>query len=155
MEHVLGYLEKYGVTDVIVNTHYLSDKIQNYFGNRLIYSYEPTLLGTGGTLKNVGRWLDDDMLVLNGDTIQTLNLDQFIWSYQKSKFPIQYAGKRERCCGLMVFHKNILNILPRKGMIDDFTYSHRELLSWYETDETYIDIGTPEGLEKARKYVGA
>lgn len=95
------------------------------------------------------------MLVLNGDTIQTLNLDQFVWHYQKNKYPIEYAGNNGRCCGMMLFHKNVLNILPREGMIDDFVYGHDELMNWYQTDDPYFDMGTPEGLEKARKYVGA
>lgn len=154
LEHIIGYLEKYGITDIIVNTHYFSDKIQKHFGTRLIYSYEPELLGTAGTVKSVGRWLDDDMLVLNGDTIQTLNLDQFIWHYQRQRLPISFAFYRGKCTGVMMFHKNILPILPRTGMIDDFVNEHTELLEKYESDEhAYIDIGTPEGLQKAREYV--
>ena len=52
--HQLGWLQSAGVTDVVINLHYLGDQIEDYVGNgedfglAVHYSREETLLETGG-----------------------------------------------------------------------------------------------------------
>ena len=56
LEIWLENLSKAGCEEVIINTHYLSEKVEEYlegrkFGDmKIITTYEPKLLGTAGTL---------------------------------------------------------------------------------------------------------
>lgn len=81
LEYQLDFLKKYHVTDVIICTGYLGEKVEKHFadgkkfGLSIRYSRELSLLGTGGALKNASSMLDDRFLVLNGDTIFHTNLN--------------------------------------------------------------------------------
>ena len=53
--HWLDLLENEGVTDVLINTHYLAEKIEQSIKQRknainVVLSYEPNLLGSAGTI---------------------------------------------------------------------------------------------------------
>ncbi len=82
MDHLLGI----GVDRFIVNTHHLSEVYRERFpGNQwrgfpIIFRYEPTLLDTGGGLKNIEDLLDEDESILcyNGDIITNLSLQRLI-----------------------------------------------------------------------------
>ena len=56
--HILRLLRQNGVSEVVLNLHHLPDTITSYFGDgRLLdmvlsYSFEETLLGTAGGVKN-------------------------------------------------------------------------------------------------------
>ncbi len=66
-----------GVREFIVNLHYLPNAIERYLpeafpGATFAFSFEPEILGTGGTLRKVRVLLEeeDDFFLANGDTIQ-------------------------------------------------------------------------------------
>ncbi|RMH09629.1 MAG: nucleotidyltransferase family protein [Nitrospirae bacterium] len=78
-------LRRHGLTDIIVNVHYLADQIQQAFGDgsswgvRLSYSFETTLLGTGGGIKQVEDFFEGKpFVVVNGDTLLDLNLTAMV-----------------------------------------------------------------------------
>ncbi|MEM3593960.1 MAG: nucleotidyltransferase family protein, partial [Candidatus Jordarchaeaceae archaeon] len=58
MEHMIRLLKKHGIKDIIISLGYLSDKIEQYFGDgsrygvKLTYSYERTPLGTAGAVRH-------------------------------------------------------------------------------------------------------
>src|ERR1044072_9517480 len=68
LEHNIVWLRKYGVTDILINLHYLAEAVMNYFGDgsrfgvRLKYSYEEELLGTAGAVKKVESFFDAPFL---------------------------------------------------------------------------------------------
>ncbi|APG29032.1 hypothetical protein A7E78_05555 [Syntrophotalea acetylenivorans] len=72
MEHIIGNLRGAGIRDVNVTTHYMPEKIINYFGNgrnfgvRINYVSEDRPLGTAGAL-GLMPVPDRPMLVVNGD----------------------------------------------------------------------------------------
>ncbi|MAH83877.1 MAG: mannose-1-phosphate guanylyltransferase [Rhodospirillaceae bacterium TMED8] len=80
IDHALDRLEEAGVTEAIVNTHYLGDKLQQHLGKRkspkIIFSPEVELLETGGGVKHalplLGKkpfWVvNSDAFWLNGPT---------------------------------------------------------------------------------------
>jgi NDP-sugar pyrophosphorylase family protein len=82
LEHNIRMLERYGFRDIIVNTHYRSEIVQEYFGDgsrfgvRLQYSYEAVLLGTAGALNRVRDILKDTFAVIYGDNLTTCNLSK-------------------------------------------------------------------------------
>ena len=62
LEYWLYFLNKVNVKDVLINTHYLSEKVQNFLKRSHLEwvktIYEPKLLGTAGTLiKNYNFFL--------------------------------------------------------------------------------------------------
>lgn len=78
-------LRKHGITEVMMNLHYLGNKIQSTIGDgtqwglNVSYSSESVLLGTGGGLKQVETFFEDQpFLVINGDTIFDLDLSVLI-----------------------------------------------------------------------------
>ena len=78
-------LRQYGIKDVMINLHHLGERIRQALGDgsqwhmRIVYSHEPVLLGTGGGIKRVEEFFQDGpFLVLNGDTVATLDLSQLV-----------------------------------------------------------------------------
>jgi len=74
LQQQLAMLAEAGFHRALLLVAYLGEKIEEYFrdgksyGWDLSYSYEPSPLGTGGALKNAEHKLEDDFVVLNGDT---------------------------------------------------------------------------------------
>jgi len=71
---LLDQIRSQQVSDVILGTGYMAEKIESYFGCgnqfglRLRYSTERKPLGTGGALKLAESLISDPVLVLNGDS---------------------------------------------------------------------------------------
>jgi NDP-sugar pyrophosphorylase family protein len=74
LEQQLAMLAGSGFQRALLLVAYLGEKIEQYFGDggacgwSLTYCYEPSPLGTGGALKNAEEKLEDEFVVLNGDT---------------------------------------------------------------------------------------
>ncbi len=71
-------------SQIVINTHYLSDEIVNYVENefnndpRIIFSIEKEILGTGGGIKKaLHHFGNDDFLVLNSDIYSDLDYKYF------------------------------------------------------------------------------
>ena len=80
LEYVLTYLQKNGVSKVIISVSYQWQKIKDYFGDRfesiiLEYSVEKTPLGTGGGIKKALQFIESNQyFIINGDTFFDVNL---------------------------------------------------------------------------------
>lgn len=74
LQLLLDRLRSQGVSNVILGTGYMAEKIEGYFdcGNKsamcIRYSREDEPLGTGGALKLAEPLISDPVLVLNGDS---------------------------------------------------------------------------------------
>ena len=90
LEILIKYLKQQGFLKIILCVGYLSDKIENYFldgrnlGVEIKYSKETEPLGTGGAILNSISLLEDEFIVINGDTFLELNYKKFIDFSQKS-----------------------------------------------------------------------
>lgn len=79
METVLWNLRRHGIERVVLSTGYLADKIEEVledgsrFGLELKYCVETEPLGTGGAAKFAASLLEDEFLMLNGDTLYDVN----------------------------------------------------------------------------------
>ena len=83
IERVLTWLRREGVTDVVLNLHYLPETITSVLGDgaalglRIRYSWEPVILGSaGGPKQALTLWpgLTGPCLIVNGDTLTDLPL---------------------------------------------------------------------------------
>lgn len=62
-------LREHGVTEVLVNTHYLRELVEQWIATssekpEVLTSYEPTLLGSAGTVWSHRRWVEKETLFL-------------------------------------------------------------------------------------------
>ena len=85
-------LKETGIEDIVINTHHLSQKIDSYIqentpsGTTITLSHEPELLGTGGAIKKVEEfWNDQPFMVTNGDVIHTIDLNAAYQHHMKSE----------------------------------------------------------------------
>jgi NDP-sugar pyrophosphorylase family protein len=90
LEHNIEWLRRYGVTELVINLHYLPQEVINYFGDgsrfgvRITYSYEEELLGTAGAVKKVEAFFDSPFFVWYADNLSTCRLDR-LWEFHQAK----------------------------------------------------------------------
>ena len=90
MEHIMRLLARHGFDDVIANLHYFPDLIREHFGDgsrqgiKLVYSYEPELMGTAGGVRNVRDHFDGQtFLVISGDALTDIDLTSFYKAHKE------------------------------------------------------------------------
>ena len=80
LDWMIGKLAEAGATSIIVNTHHLNTAIETYLAHQqynipVETVYEPEILGTGGALKNIARFLDDrSFVVVNSDIFTNIDI---------------------------------------------------------------------------------
>lgn len=92
LEHTINHLASLGITDLIINLHYLPEKITSYFGDgsrwgvNITYSPEEKPLGTAGAVKKAEKTLAafEDFLVLYGDIVCTQDYLR-LYAFHRSK----------------------------------------------------------------------
>lgn len=150
LQHVLELLRNKGVSNILLLISYLGDQIESYFGNgdkfglKITYSREGHPLGTGGALKKAEELIEDEFLLINGDTyldfeykllinkFKDLNCVGLICIYgnkDKKMEPnvlldldkriinydkIDSEGLVEVDAGIGIFKKEVLNLIPEK-----------------------------------------
>jgi mannose-1-phosphate guanylyltransferase/phosphomannomutase len=84
MEHIVALLKSHDLTEIGVTLQYLPEQIKNYFGDgrefgvNMRYFVEDSPLGTAGSVKNAGPFLDETFLVISGDALTDFDLSQAI-----------------------------------------------------------------------------
>lgn len=90
MEHIINLLKTHGITEIGVTLMYLPQKIKDYFGNgshfgvNIHYFTEDTPLGTAGSVKNAGNFLDETFIVISGDSLTDMDITKAI-EFHRSK----------------------------------------------------------------------
>jgi NDP-sugar pyrophosphorylase family protein len=83
LEIQIGRLKKYGFDEIYLATNYKSEYIGNFFGDgsrynvKLIISKEDKPLGTAGPLLLLKEQLNEPFIVMNGDILSLIKLDDF------------------------------------------------------------------------------
>ncbi len=91
LEHLLGYLKRHNITDIVLAVGKSPGQIRDCFGDgsklgvRLTYSTEDSPLGTAGAVKNAEEFLDDSFVVLNGDIFTDIDLSLMMRLHRKNK----------------------------------------------------------------------
>ncbi|KUO53590.1 MAG: hypothetical protein APF76_12340 [Desulfitibacter sp. BRH_c19] len=91
MEYAIELLKKLNITEIGVTLQYLPQHITDYFGDgkqwgvNLHYFIEDVPLGTAGSVKNAGSFLDETFLVVSGDALTDLNLQEAIVFHRQKK----------------------------------------------------------------------
>lgn len=130
LERLVDHLHNFGITEIIVNLHHLPEKIYKHFGTRLLYFYEPKLLGEEETEKRLANWLGDRYIVMNGDTLTDINFDNMTLAKMSAR-----SFENDVYTGTKYVHNRVTT---HQLKVDFYCY--------------WQDMGTHEGLEKAREY---
>ena len=99
LEILLDKLIKQSFNSVTLSVGYKWEVIQKHFGDKyrglkLNYAVENTPLGTGGGIKlAMNKKPSENYLILNGDTLFDINLNEFIKYHKESKSDISIALK--------------------------------------------------------------
>ena len=97
LDHVIRYLSRHQIEDIILAQGRLSQPIESYFGDgsqfgvRLSYTVEDSPLGTAGAVKNTEKYLDETFLVLNGDIFTNLDITAMIDFHRERKAKVTIA----------------------------------------------------------------
>ncbi len=97
LEYQIELLKNNELTDIVLCVGHKGDIIQNHFGNGsnfnipISYSFEDTLLGTGGALRNAANILKDRFLVLYGDSYLDIDYRKIINYLKQKDFPALLA----------------------------------------------------------------
>ncbi|MCB1189575.1 MAG: nucleotidyltransferase family protein [Flavobacteriales bacterium] len=88
LEYWLELLINNGINEILINTHYKSEKVVDFINNNkykeyITIVYEEELLGTGGTLlKNKSFFSKDQILLVHADNLSLFSLKEYIYSHQ-------------------------------------------------------------------------
>ncbi|HEV3398629.1 MAG TPA: sugar phosphate nucleotidyltransferase, partial [Actinomycetes bacterium] len=84
MEHIVRHIRDHGFKDIVVTVQFLASQVRNYFGDGsdmdvdLAYATEPTPLGTAGSVRNAAEMLRETFVVISGDALTDIDLDQVV-----------------------------------------------------------------------------
>jgi len=188
------------VTDVLINTHYLPEKINDFikkylagdWGINVATVHEDELLGSAGTLLENQDFFsgEEEFLILYGDNFTNINYENLL-NFHRAKRALAtiavYREEHPETKGIVYLdnENKIVNFIEKPRMENqtsnnanagiyvlgsgifpfletmeevplDFGHhlfphllKENQLLYAYEMPEYFIDIGTPESLEKA------
>ncbi len=81
LSYMFDYLVLYNFSHVVLSTGYMHEKIEHFYGNQyrslqLSYAHETAPLGTGGGILNALQQCENnEVFVLNGDTLFCINFN--------------------------------------------------------------------------------
>jgi len=188
--HVIRALVKQGVREIAVNIHHHADQMRDYlgdgsrFGCRLVLSHEPSLLDSGGGVKQALKLLSGEGLfaVWNADVLSDINLHAMAARLQRSGAVIALVANPAhhpqgdfalghddlvRCggddrftfSGVSVWHPDGFAI-DSDGDLFSLTRPMRTLIAQHRCAGVlhsgyWFDIGRPRDLMLANRSLGA
>ena len=152
-------LVEVGISEILINTHYLADQIENYlitqnYQVKVSTFFEAELLGTAGTLKaRLSLLGDDDFIVMHGDNYFQSELNSLVKAHANrstSAYMTMATFKTDRpeLCGTVLtneagivvdFFEKVHNSVSNEANSAIYVFSHESLgviksLSENETD---------------------
>ncbi|HHE36359.1 MAG TPA: hypothetical protein ENL16_00920 [Candidatus Woesearchaeota archaeon] len=91
LEHNIDLLKRHGIKDIIISVGYKGEKIKEYFGDgsqlgvNITYVEEKTPLGTGGPLNLVKGKINETFILMNGDELKDIDLEDMFMFHRKNK----------------------------------------------------------------------
>ena len=113
LSNTINFLQQYGIKEVVINVHYLSQQIIEYINrkkfnlNITIINEKEKILGTGGGVLNASKHFRESFLCINPDTLWH---SSYVSELQKMES--QFFSKKKKCFMLVVnkaksFDKNL------------------------------------------------
>ena len=149
-DFIVNHFSKFGINDFIFSINYKKNLIKSYFSKKLNIKFieEKKSLGTIGSLSLIKRDLFSNIMVINCDSMVTLNVKKFLEDHYKKKNDLTIAvatkdlqlsygsctldpktGKFKSIVekpstthlvniGLYIFKKNIISLIPINSKFD-------------------------------------
>ena len=189
LEYIIQSYSKYNFNKIYILTGYRSNNIFKKF-NKKIYNFieieclkEKKLLGTGGALYKLKQKKVEDFILLNGDTIFDINLNNLIKSKNKNALGSialikNISNKKNNklnnlkisnnCLlhdeygklmngGIYYFKKDIFKYIKNKKISLESEILpdliNKKIISGKKFDQFFFDIGTPKNFKKADKLL--
>ena len=122
----LNNLSKAGCKSVLINTHYLSNQVEDYLKKKefknmqIVTSYESSLLGTAGTLiKNSDFFLGGNSMFIHADNFTNANLQELMQFHINTTIPkkklltmMTFKTDNPKSCGIVRVNK--------EGIVEEF-----------------------------------
>lgn len=108
ISRIITWLSQYDVNDLIVNLYYQYEKVLDYFSEiktqgSIQCSIEDRLLGTAGGIRNCYHDLEDKFVIVYGDIITNVNLDQMIEEHgDRDVTVLSMRSDNPSACGVIV-----------------------------------------------------
>ena len=131
LRHNIDFFIELGCKEIVINTHYLHDQIKHfveeYYSNSNIQLiHEPTLLNTGGGIKNALSLLGDkNFLVTNAD---------ILWKKENQKDVLNFIKKYEEIQSCKLLLAKDINFKGLKKSIGDFKLENELVQRWEKND---------------------
>ena len=126
LEHLIKWIKKNDVKDIVLCVSYLHETIEKYFGDgskfgvNIEYAVSKKPLATAGQLKTAQKLIDDTFVCVYGDSLFDFSLRSMINNHKKKKSFITMS---------LYEHKTPIQY----GVID--TRNNGKVLSWNEKPE--------------------
>jgi mannose-1-phosphate guanylyltransferase len=139
LEHLIDWVKKNGVTEIVLCVSYKRKKIENYFkdgkkfGVKIEYAISNKPLATAGQLKTAEKFIDDTFVCLYGDSIYNFSLRNMIRKHNRKKSTVTMS--------LFKYRFNL-----KYGVINTVTPTYTsfnssgKVLSWKEKPEFNVKI---------------
>jgi NDP-sugar pyrophosphorylase family protein len=147
LEHLLELFKKQKFSRILMLVSHLGQQIEDYFKNGsrfgldIIYSYEKTPMGTGGALINARDLLEDNFILLNGDTLLPINYNDLVEYY-----------KSINKTGVIVAYDNHQKLAPSNLKVS-LAGSVLKYSKDSETEMTHIDAGAVVFNKKILEFI--
>jgi len=170
---IIGYLKNQGITEIVVNAHHHQEQIVKHldggrpFGIRIDIRVEQEILGTGGGIENTRDfWDDDPFIVINGDVLTDINLENAYDAHGRSGSPVtlilhdqppfnqiridskhnildiaqENRPGRMAFTGIHIIDPEVLNRIP-KGVFSSIIDCYRRLMEKGKPPKAYLSTG--------------
>ena len=168
-------LKKNQITEVLINTHYLSEQVENYVDGlkqsdiKIKLVYEKELLGSGGTVKNNANFVADEknFLICYADNLTCVNLSRLIHFHETQSdiltMGLFFANNPGQCGIATMNAENVITEFiekpknPRSNLANAGIYvANNKIFNYFPKNRTIFDFGPdilPLLTNKMRGYI--
>tara|TARA_S200000501_G_C20836066_1_gene749422 strand:+ start:1055 stop:1765 length:711 start_codon:yes stop_codon:yes gene_type:complete len=119
----LDKLKDLGCTDVLINTHYHAEQVNEFLNHyksksiKINVVHEEVLMGTAGTLLKNKNFVDDNTLLIHADNFTSCNLKGLIKAHNKKNKTclitmLTFTTNKPSSCGVV--------LVDSKGIVEEF-----------------------------------
>lgn len=154
--------ERNGVTEVLINTHYLAEQVREFIGlynkrktgMKLTEFFEPELLGSGGTVKANQSFVEgeDAFFICYADNLTSINLSTLYSVHRKTNGSLLtmalFRAEHPQACGIAALdsQNRIIDFtekpaVPKSNLANAGVYIAGESLFSYFPEAAFSDFG--------------
>lgn len=173
LEHVVDSFVQCGLTNIVLLTGHMSEQIEAHFGSRVAYSRETTPAGTGGAVRQARALLGDRFLLTYGDVYRRFDYDRFVKQHEACLAVYDGGGNTEVVngrvtrydkraklaymdAGFCVVPSLVIDWLAPSGSFEETVFPRLGAAGELEAEivnHDFVEIGTPEALQHARRVL--